>query len=313
MKFDSYQMVTDRICQMLEAGFVPWNKPWASVMACAWSGNDGHPYSLLNQLLLADPEKKYADYDEMFADISGEWVTFKQAIDRGGCVRKGEKGRKVVFFQMVELKKDDQKEDEEKHYYPCLKVFTVFKVSQCDGIEQKFHKDSGTLYEFNSVQTADKVAEDYINREGITLKHVHGNNASYSPALDLVTMPVKEQFKESAEYYSTLFHELAHSTGHPNRLNRFGLETVAAFGDDDYSTEELVAEITASSTLQSIGMQTESVFRNNVGYIQHWLKALRNDKKMIVTAAARAEKAIKLILDIKEKGSEAVVSGVEGA
>ena len=107
MKFDAYQMVTDRICEMLEQGFIPWDKPWAMAKTSAWSGCDGHIYSLVNQFLLADPERHYKDWDELVQDIAGEWVTFKQAVDRGGCVRKGEKGRKIVFFTMLPEKDKD--------------------------------------------------------------------------------------------------------------------------------------------------------------------------------------------------------------
>lgn len=295
-KFDAYQMVTDRICELLEQGFIPWDMPWAMTADSAWSGCDGHAYSLLNQFLLADPKRKYKSMDEMMKDISGEWVTFKQALDRGGCVKKGAKGRKIVFFTWINKKDEDGNETEEK--FPYLKWSTVFKISQCDGIEQKFHLDADTLYDFNADQTAEEVAAGYIDREKVTLKHKRGNRAFYSPATDTVTMPLQQQFKNNAEYYSTLFHELTHSTGHQKRLNR--VSKTAAFGNEEYSAEELVAEIGSASILATLGVENEGTFRNSAGYIQNWLKALKNDKRMIVTAAARAEKAVKLILNINE-------------
>ena len=295
MKIDAYQMATDRICELMEQGIIPWDKPWAMAKSCGWSGHDGHAYSLLNQFLLADPQKKYKTYEEFIEDITGEWVTFKQAQEHGGTVRKGEHGRRIVFFTMVHEKNEDGEETEKVH--PYITWSTVFKVSQCDGIDQKFHKDAGMLYEFNADQTADEVANDYITREGITLRHIKGDRACYTPDFDSVTVPVKEQFKDSAEYYSTLFHELTHSTGHPKRLNR--IVKTASFGDEDYSTEELVAEIGSASILATLGVESGASFRNSTAYIQNWLKALRNDKKLIVTASARAEKAIKLILNIK--------------
>ena len=295
-KFDAYQMVTDRICELLEKGFIPWDKPWAMAKTSAWSGSDGHAYTLLNQFLLADPQKKYKDWDDMMSDVSGEWVTFKQAIDRGGCVRKGETGRRVVYFQMIEEKDEDG--NKTGKVFPYLKWFTVFKIDQCDGIEQKFHKDAGTLYDFNADQTADDIARAYVDREGIKLKIKKSNRAFYSPANDSVTVPLPEQFQNNSEYYSTLFHELTHSTGHEKRLNR--LTKVAAFGDDEYSAEELVAEIGSASILATLGIENDRTFRNSTAYIQNWLKALKNDKKLIVTAAGKAEKAIKMILDIKE-------------
>ena len=296
MKIDAYQMVTDRICEMLEQGFIPWDKPWAMANSCAWSGNSGNPYSLLNQFFLADPKKKYKDWEELMEDISGEWVTFKQAIDRGGNVRKGEEGRKVVFFRMVPNKDEDGNKTEKMH--PVLTWYTVFKISQCEGIEQKFHKDAGQLYDFNPDQTADEVASNYIFREGITFRTVKSDRAYYNPTEDKVTLPLPEQFKNNGEYYSTLFHELTHSTGHPNRLNR--IVKTAAFGDEDYSAEELVAEIGSASIMATLGIENDKTFRNSAAYVQNWLKALRNDKKLIVTASAKAEKAIKYIFGIKE-------------
>lgn len=296
MKFDAYQMVTDRICQLMEQGLIPWNMPWAMAKTSAWSGQDGHVYSLLNQFLLADPGKKYKDYDELIQDIAGEWITFKQAIDRGGKVKKGAHGRKVVFFKMVPKKDEDGNETGE--VFPVITWSVVFKISQCEGIAQKYHTDAGMLYDFNADQTADEVVNDYTSREGVTISFIHGNKACYIPAMDTVNMPLPEQFKDSAEYYSTLFHELTHSTGHEKRLNR--LSKVAAFGEEEYSTEELVAEIGSASILATLGIENKDTFRNSAAYVQGWLKALKNDKKMMVVASARAEKAIKMILNIKE-------------
>ena len=293
---DAYQIVTDRICELLEQGFIPWSKPWAMANACAWSGHDGHAYTLLNQFLLADPKRKYKSFDELLDDISGEWVTFKQAIDRGGNVRKGEHGRKVVFFTMIPEKDKDGNETEKLR--PLIQWSTVFKISQCENIEQKFHTNAGTLYEFNADQTADDVANDYVFREKIKLNIRKSDSAYYLPTTDTVVVPIPEQFENASEYYSTLFHELTHSTGHPKRLNR--IVNQAAFGDDDYSAEELVAEIGSASILATLGIENERSFRNSTAYIQNWLKALKNDKKLIVTASSKAEKAIKLIFGITD-------------
>lgn len=296
MKIDAYQIVTDRICELLEQGFIPWNRPWAMTNSCGWSGHDGHVYTLLNQFMLADPNKKYKGWDEMAADIAGEWVTFNQAKERGGKIRKGEHGRKVVFFTMAPVKDDDG--NETGKVYPVVQWSTVFKINQCDGIDQKFHKDAGMLYDFNMDMTAEEVADEYAKREGITITNAHISRAYYSPSRDEVMLPVREQFKDNMEYYSTLFHELTHSTGHPKRLNRIVKQ--AAFGSDEYSAEELVAEIGSASIMATLGLETDGTFRNNTAYIQNWLKALKNDKKLIITASSKAEKAIKMIFGIKE-------------
>lgn len=294
MKFDAYQMVTDRICALLDQGIKPWAKPWKGIADGAWSGNNGNEYSLLNQILLADPEKKYSSMEEIQADIRGEWVTFHQALERGGCVRKGEKGRKIVFFKMIEVEKDGQEKPE---VYPCLNVYTVFKVSQCDGIEQKYHKDDDKLYDFTANLNADEVASGYIFREGITFRTQKSNKACYTPLTDTVTLPLPEQFANWEEYYSTLFHELTHSTGHPKRLNR--ISEMAAFDKADYSREELVAEIGSASLCATLGIESSKSFTNSAAYISGWLSALKNNKRMIVWAASRAEKAVRMILGLE--------------
>ena len=300
MKIDAYQMVTDRICELLEQGIKPWAQPWNSVISSAWSGNNGKVYSFLNQMLLADPEKKYKSIEELMADVRGEWITFKQAIDRGGCVRKGETGRKVVFFKMIEKpsgKKDDDG-NEIMNTIPVLQWYTVFKVDQCDGLKQKYHMEDGKLHDFTGDDKADTVAADYIAREKITYRQEQGDRAFYRPSEDLVVTPLPGQFEKVSEFYSTLYHELTHSTGNEKRLNR--LKNVAGFGSEEYSTEELVAEIGSASICATLGVETDNSIENSAAYIKGWLKALKNDKRMIVTAASRAEKAVRMILNVKD-------------
>lgn len=304
MKFDAYQMVTDRICELLEQGLKPWAQPWSSAVSCAWSGNDGRVYTLLNQMLLADPAKKYQTVSDLLADIRGEWVTYNQAQARGGQVRKGEKGRKVVFFKMMDKPtgKFDENGNEKHETIPFLSVYTVFKVSQCDGIEQKYHLNDDMLYDFTADDNAEKVVNEYLTREGIRYEKIRGDRAFYRPSEDKIVTPLPEQFEDRGEYYSTLFHEMTHSTGHEKRLNR--LTKCAAFGSEEYSTEELVAEIGSASLLQTLGISAESNLKMSAAYIKNWLKALKNDKRMIVVASSRAEKAVKMILNIKEEKAE---------
>ena len=296
MKFDAYQMVTDHICSLLEQGIKPWAKPWSSFTSSAWSGNNGRVYSYLNQLLLINPAKKYKSVQEMDDDIRGEWVTFEQAKARGGHVRKGEKGRKIVWFAMMPKKKENPDDPDET--FPYLTVYTVFHIRQCEGIEQKYHLDGDKLYDFTANATADSVAGEYMLRENIVYHANRGDRAYYSPSDDSVHTPLPEQFKDSNEYYSTLFHELVHSTGHEKRLNR--INKCAAFGTADYSTEELVAEIGSASLMATLGIGTDDTLTASAAYVKNWLTALRNDKKMIVQAASRAEKAVKMILNIRE-------------
>lgn len=294
-KFDAYQMVTDRICDLLESGVCPWVRPWGTVADCAFSRATGKPYSMLNQMLLADPEKEYTSISELYADVAGEWLTYKQAQEAGGTVRKGEHGRKIVFFKMIEKTVEETGETQK---IPYLTAYTVFRVDQCDGVEQKHHTDDEP-HIIPTDATAEFVAADYAQRSGVTINHVRGNQAYYSPALDTVVLPLMEQFHNAPEYYSTLFHELTHSTGHADRLNR--LSKTAAFGSEKYSVEELTAEIGSASILATLGIDTDGSLRNSAAYIKNWLTALRSDKRMIVTAAARAEKAVQMIF-----GAEAV-------
>ena len=297
--FDAYQMATDRICELLEQGVKPWAKPWTGKMNCGWSGIDGHPYTMLNQMLLADPEKKYTSMDEFTADICGEWLTYNEAKKRGGNVKKGEHGRKVIFFKMVEKKGQEELPEDERKLVPIASVSVVFKVSQCEGVEQKFHLDDDKMFDFNPDQNADVIANDYIDREGVIFKKGKQDRAYYTPETDTVSIPLPEQFKDSAEYYSTLFHELTHSTGHQSRLNRnLGC---TFFGSQDYSQEELIAEIGSASICATLGIDTSGSMANSAAYIKDWLKALKNDKKMIVSASAKAEKAVRMIFNIKEE------------
>ena len=281
-KFDIYAAISDRIISELEKGSIPWEKPWVTVGASpadyAVSYATGKPYSLLNQMLLGEP---------------GEYITFNQVQAAGGKVKKGEKSRMVVFWKWLKVK-DEQAENGEKEI-PFLRYFNVFHVNQCEGLPDKAHKPATLPADPASAdETAEKIIREYLQREGVTLTHTSGDRAFYRPATDTVTLPEMDQFKSTAEYYSTAFHELTHSTGHSKRLNR--LDMTAFFGSEEYGKEELVAEIGASALVNRAGLETASSFRNNVAYVQNWLKAIKKDKKLIVSAAGKAEKAVALIL-----------------
>ena len=270
---DIYATITDRMIAEMEAGEIPWKRPWMA-SGSAISHTTGKPYSLLNQMLLGK---------------AGEYLTFKQVNAEGGYVRKGERAKMVVFWRWID------KEDEEAGeitQVPFLKYYNVFHISQCEGIRAKYAQE---LTETASAdETAENVISEYVKREGVTMEHQAGNQAYYSPIADKVVLPLMKQFAESAEYYSTAFHELVHSTGHMKRLNR--LDATAHFGSEDYSREELCAEIGASALVFHCGLETPSSFRNNTAYIQNWLSVLKNDKRFIVSSASKADKAVSLIL-----------------
>ncbi len=284
---DVYEIVTNKIMEDLNKGIIPWKRPWVGGRG-AVKHNNCQPYSLLNQFLLG---------------CSGEWITYNQAIKEGGKVKKGEKGKIVVFWKWLEKKLDETDENGEQKVQriPFLKYNTVFEVSQCEGIKRKYAEEKG-LEGIKSDEKAEEIFANYTTKESITI-HKDGTKAFYRPSDDSITVPAIEKFVNVAEYYSTLFHEAVHSTGSAKRLNRDGIVKATFFGAEDYSKEELVAEVGASMLVSICGLNTESSEKNNVAYIQSWLKALANDKRLIVSASSKAEKAVKFILgeEVKEE------------
>lgn len=273
---DVYKEVTDRIINQLEQGVIPWHKPWIIPgKACAISRSTGKAYSLLNQMILGKP---------------GEYLTFAQCVKEGGKIRKGSKAQMVVFWKWIE--KEDEQNPGEMKKIPFLRHFSVFHIDDCEGLKPKLETPSTEILQPDAA--ADSIISGYLQRSGVKLVHEEGDRAFYRPSADTVVLPLLSQFKELAEYYSTAFHELTHSTGHTSRLNR--LTAPAFFGSESYSKEELVAEIGAAALVNHAGLETPSSFRNSAAYVQSWLKALRDDKRLIVSAAGQAEKACSLIL-----------------
>ena len=273
---DIYSEVTTRIIAQMEEGVIPWQKPWVA-NGKAISRSTGKPYSLLNQMLLGRP---------------GEYLTFKQCQEAGGKVKKGEKASMVVFWKFIEQKDEETGEVKE---VPFLRYYNVFHIDQCEGITAKHTTETVFPDGAATLEAAQEIIYDYLGREGVKLSHEEGDRAFYRPTTDEVVLPIHKQFINTAEYYSTVFHELTHSTGHPKRLNR--LSKPSFFGTEDYSKEELVAEIGAAALVNHVGLETSSSLRNNAAYLQNWLKVLRDDKRFIVNAAGRAEKAVNLILN----------------
>ncbi len=289
-----YQMVTDRIIEQMQNGIIPWHKPWhmagnAEEMAINYVTR--RPYSLVNQWLLLD---------------SGEYLTFKQVTALGGKVKKGSKSRFVVFFTKVAytVKNERTGEDEERSY-PLLRYYNVFRLADCEGIQSKIEKpEAGAVVELPLCDEADAAISDYVFSQP-TLSFQNdkpSDRAYYSPADDKVVVPMRSQFDEMAEYYSTAFHELTHSTLTESRCNRKQDGADASFFDSKaYSREELVAEMGAAMLCSNFGIDCEKAFKNSVAYLQSWVRELKNDAKAIVVAAGKAEKAVRYILGEREK------------
>ena len=275
-----YEMVTDRIIEQLEKGVIPWQKPWTGVRSGAYNRISKKPYSLLNQMLLKHDR---------------EYATFKQWQDLGGHVRKGEKSEIVVFWKIQPIEEEKEDGTKEVKQIPFLRYYNVFHISQVEGVEP-LSKD--TLNDIEPIEKADQILNDYWTREKITVEHKAGDDAYYSPGRDLIRLPLFEQFTDANEYYSTAFHESVHSTMKESRCNRAEDRKgkLVAFGSDEYSKEELVAEIGSASLMNIIGIESASSFRNSSAYIQNWLSVLRNDIKFIVSASSKAEKAVDYIL-----------------
>ena len=275
------EKLTNRIIEKMEQGIIPWSKEWGGVINGAYSRTTKKPYSLINQMLLGE---------------EGEYLTFNEIKKLGGNVKKGAKAREVVFYKpylIAEEKTNEVTGEVEKteKLIPLLKSYYVFHINDTTGIEPLSFKKN----DFNPIEEAEKISSNYLSRENIKLNLLVQNNAYYSPRNDEITLPIKEQFKSSEAYYSTLFHEMTHSTGHESRLNRFE-NKISFFGSEDYSKEELVAELGSSLAMAYLGIETKRTFNNSVAYLQSWIRALKNDVNLIFTASAKAEKAFNYIL-----------------
>lgn len=280
-KFNIYEEVTNRIIEQLENGVVPWHKPWSGVMGGAYNRVSKKPYSLLNQMLLKH---------------DGEYATFKQWKDLGGTIKKGEKSEIVVFWKMLKVEELKDGKVEEKTI-PLLKYINIFHVSQVDGVEPKTIK----LIEHKPIEKAEEIKNEYKKRENIVIKEMVTNDAFYSPSRDFIQVPCKEQYQNINEFYSTLFHEMVHSTGHKDRLQRLDSSAkFASFGSEDYSKEELIAEIGSAFLMNHVGIETTKTLENSSAYIKSWLRVLKDDNRFIVSASGKAEKSMKYILNIKE-------------
>jgi antirestriction protein ArdC len=280
-----YDMVTERICQILEQGEIPWRKPWVtSERQIPMNLKTRKEYRGINIFLLAS-----------CGFSSRYWLSFKQAKDMGGTVQKGERGSIVVFWKWREIeKKDEETGETEIKKRPLLRYYTVFNLDQINGID-KPDEPKAVNFDFCPIQQAEQIITGMPNPPSITHNE---DRAYYRPSQDKVNMPPENLFKISAEYFCTAFHELIHATGHESRLNRSGITDISFFGSHEYSKEELIAEFGAAFLCGAAGIENQTV-ENSAAYIQSWLKKLRNNKKWLVTAAAQAQKAADYILNNK--------------
>ena len=268
-----YEIVTERVVEMLDKGVVPWHKTWTSTTELPKNFKSGKPYRGINVWLLL-----LCGYNSPY------WLSFKQVESKGGTVCKGEKGSLVVYWNWHESV--DEKTGKIQKI-PFLRYYTVWNETQIDGIEFPA-KDARNN---NPIEDAEKVVQGYSGKPEVTYGF---RRASYSPLADQVSMPNMGDFNKSNDFYATLFHELVHSTGHSKRLGRMDVTEPSMFGSPSYAKEELIAEMGAAFLCATTGI--DSVIENQAAYIKEWKSRLEDNPKLIVMASASAQKATDHIL-----------------
>lgn len=289
--------VTERLIGMLESGTAPWQKPWdAGIAAMNRPHNfNGRPYHGVNALMLwcTAIDKGYED---------PRWLTFKQVNKLGGHVNKGEKAQIVEYWQWEKEVENPETGEKEKVPLEHPKVYraAVFNADQCTGLP-KLRRQA---QKWSPVERA----ENIIAANGVPVTHNTDGSAFYSPGGDFICLPPRESFATVDAYYSTLLHEVGHSTGHPTRLNR---EFGGQFGSEGYAREELRAELASTFLCGELGIATTGSDEQHAAYVKSWVSALKNDYNEIFRAAADAEKICNYLyerekeyLQLKEQGIE---------
>lgn len=291
---NAYEKITEQVVNLLKEGLAPWRKPWNGPSSQPTSMSTGKPYNGFLNLFTLNCVAISKGFDSPY------WGTFNVIKKAGGRLKKGQTGTPVSFWKQVEI--DEVNEDTgEKETIPFLRYYIVFNLDQTEGLEDsKFSSPKGrSLTASQRIQTAEDIRDGYFKSVGAPgLKITKGDRAYFSPGKDKVFIPSMAYFDSPEEWYSTLFHEMGHSTGTEKRLNRACLREVAMFGDHNYSKEELVAEFTACFLSSEAGIS--STIENSASYIQNWIKRLENDPKLIVHAASAGTKASNYILERAE-------------
>ena|SRR2546422_847321 len=277
-----YEIVTSRILAELEKGQVPWRKPWRTLPPANLISKK--PYRGINVFLLA-----IQGYGSQY------WLTFNQAKQLGGNVRKGEHGTKIVFWKFDTFESETADGETEERKSAFLRYYTVFNLEQTEGLKALL-----ALPPAFPIESAEEIVSGMPNAPAFE----QDAQAAYIPSRDTVTMPSRAAFDSQAEYYSTLFHELTHSTGHAKRLAREGFDSPQKFGSESYSREELIAEM-GSAMLCGIAGIEQATINNSAAYLQSWITRLKADSRLVVSAASAAQKAADYIRGESAKDSPA--------
>lgn len=268
-----YQIITEQIIRQLEFGVAPWHKPWTTELPKNLVSK--REYRGINVFLLAS-----LGYGSPY------WLTYKQATEQGGNVRRGEHGSKVVFWKFDKYRTADADGQSVERTSAILRYYTVFNLEQCDRI-----KALEPRRVVNPIAECERIVAAMPNPPRLE----QDCSAWYRPVTDTVGVPARNSFESAESYYSTLFHELTHSTGHPKRIGRDGFEKLNTFGSESYSKEELVAEMGAAMLAGVAGID-RSTLASSVSYLQAWIEVLKADARMVVFAASQAQKAADYIL-----------------
>lgn len=279
-KRDLYQDITERVLASLEAGTAPWRKPWS--YDATPRNLDGKGYRGINPILLMLSALE-GGYGSPF------WMTFKQAQARGGRVRKGEHGTMIVFWRRIVVADKDEHGKDALKSVPMLRHYYVFNLEQTEDVTLP-EKVANWLPSRNHQPhaAAEALLTSYVKPPTVS---ENGSSAYYSPAKDHIVVPPRDSFATLDEFYSTLFHELGHSTGHKDRLDRKQDNT---FGSHEYGREELVAEMTSTFLASETGVET--TFDNSAAYLGSWISTIKEDPRAVVVAAGQAQRAVDLIL-----------------
>jgi antirestriction protein ArdC len=285
-----YDVVNSRIIDLLDQGTVPWRKPWNAASSQPKNLVSQKEYQGINVFLLGC--QQYS---------SPYWLTFKQVQDKGGHVIKGSKSTPVIFWKWIDRKDADGADGKTASgKVPLLRYYSVFNIEQTEGIEAPTSPEMTNDHE--PLALPEQILKEMPHRPDIRFG---GNRACYSPALDYVQLPHLSSFETPEEFYCCMYHELSHATGHASRVGRKGVMEPSYFGSHEYSKEELVAEMSAAFLCGHSGIENVTI-ENSAAYIAGWLKALKNDKTLLVHAAAQAQKAADYILNRKGGEDDAV-------
>jgi antirestriction protein ArdC len=263
-----YEIITEKIIEKLEKGVVPWRQPWTNSNAVNWKTQK--PYRGIN-IFLVEP---------------GEYASQKQILEAGGRIQKEElKNSHIIVYWLLKEKEDE--ETGEKNTFAKPFYYRVWEINkQCEGLESR---RSHETFDHDPIEKAEDIYKGYIDSPDFSFQ---SGKAVYYPTRDKINCPPIKDFKVPEEYYCTLFHEMVHSTGHQNRLARPGITTQGvAFGDEVYSKEELVAEMGAAMLCGIAGIDNSTI-ENSASYIDLWLRTLKKESRLVIQAAAQAQKAV---------------------